>query len=104
MVLHEFGFDGLFQQVIESAAVGIRKPDERIFLLAIEALGLQPDEVAVVGDSIKNDIEPAHRIGCHTIWYKGEQWNPSDQSADITIGDMSELISILSCEESSEHS
>ena len=33
VVLREFGFDGLFLQVIESAVVGIRKPDPRIFLL-----------------------------------------------------------------------
>ena len=76
-VLHEFGFDGLFLKVIESAVVGIRKPDPRIFLLGVEALGLKPEEVTVVGDSLDKDIIPAHEVGCQTIWLRGEGWNDS---------------------------
>ena len=71
-VLHEFGFDGLFFKVIESAVVGIRKPDPRIFLLGVEALGLKPEEVTVVGDSLDKDIIPAHEVGCQTIWLRGD--------------------------------
>ena len=37
-VLHEFGFDGLFLDIIESAIVGVRKPDPRIFELGVEAM------------------------------------------------------------------
>ena len=77
VVLHEFGFDGLFLKVIESAVVGIRKPDPRIFLLGVEALGLKPEEVTVVGDSLDKDIIPAHEVGCQTIWLRGEGWNDS---------------------------
>ena len=71
-VLHEFGFDGLFFKVIESAVVGIRKPDSHIFLLGVEALGLKPEEVTVVGDSLDKDIIPAHEAGCQTIWLRGD--------------------------------
>ena len=68
VVLHEFGFDGCFQQVIESAVVGIRKPDPQIFQLGIEALGMSPEEVTVVGDSLENDILPARQLGCRAVW------------------------------------
>jgi len=68
VVLHEFGFDGCFQKVIESAVVGIRKPDPQIFQLAIEALGMSPEEVTVVGDSLENDILPARQLGCRAVW------------------------------------
>ena len=37
-VLGEFGLDGVFSQIIESAVVGVRKPDPRIFSLGVEAL------------------------------------------------------------------
>ncbi len=50
-VLAEFHFDGLFAEIIESAVVGVRKPDPQIFTLGVEALGMQPDEVVVVGYS-----------------------------------------------------
>ena len=94
-VLQEFGFDGLFRQVIESAVAGIRKPDERIFLLGIQALNLQPLEVMVVGDSIGNDILPAQRLGCQTTWYKGEQWDATAKESsmpDSIITDLSQLM------------
>lgn len=95
-VLAEFGLDGLFEEVIESAAVGIRKPDPRIFRLGTEALGLDPEDVMVVGDSFTNDIVPAAEAGCRTAWLKGEGWTDTvfdEQLPDIVIKDISRLLS-----------
>lgn len=95
VVLREFGLDGLFQQVIESAVVGFRKPDPRIFQMGVEALSLAPSEVAVVGDSIEKDIIPARQIGCKSIWIKGEQWTDDavdEHLADSVITDVCELL------------
>ena len=94
-VLGEFGLDGVFFQIIESAVVGVRKPDPRIFSLGVEALGLKPDEVVVVGDSIDKDIVPARQAGCHTVWFRGEGWtdDPVDESIpDRIITDLRDLI------------
>ena len=94
-VLKEFGFDGLFQAVIESAVVGVHKPDPRIFSFGVEALGMKPEEVAVVGDSMDKDIIPAREAGCQTIWFKGEGWTDDvvdESTADQVITDLSELI------------
>ena len=98
IVLREFGLDGLFDRVIESAVVGIRKPDPQIFLLGVEALGLSPSEVTVVGDSMSKDILPAKSAGCHTVWLKGEGWTsePEDErQADHVITDLKELLEII---------
>ena len=84
-VLQEFGLDTLFCNVIESAVVGIRKPDPRIFSLGVEALAVRPEETVVVGDSMTKDIIPAKQTGCHTVWYQGEQWD--DTPIDLTIPD-----------------
>ena len=84
-VLKEFHLDGIFQTIIESAVVGIRKPDPRIFTLGVEALGLHPEEVVVVGDSIDKDIIPAKTTGCQTIWFKGLGW--TDDPVDESIPD-----------------
>ena len=93
-VLKEFQLDGIFQTIIESAVVGIRKPDPRIFTLGVEALGLHPEEVVVVGDSIDKDIIPAKIAGCQTIWFRGEGWtdDPVDESVpDRIITSMNEI-------------
>jgi putative hydrolase of the HAD superfamily len=94
-VLREFSLDGVFQQIVESAVVGIRKPDPRIFTLGVEALDLAPSDVVVVGDSIDKDIIPARQAGCHTVWFKGEGWtsDPVDESAaDRIITNLTELL------------
>jgi putative hydrolase of the HAD superfamily len=93
-VLKEFQLDGIFQTIIESAVVGIRKPDPRIFTLGVEALGLHPEEVVVVGDSIDKDIIPAKIAGCQTIWFRGEGWtdDPVDESVpDRIITSLNEI-------------
>ena len=66
-VLEEFGLSHLFKDVIESAVAGVRKPDPQIFRLGVAALGLQPQETLMIGDSQEKDILPAQSIGCHTI-------------------------------------
>ena len=94
-VLREFGLDGIFEAVVESALVGVRKPDPRIFLLGVEALGLKPEEVTAVGDSLEKDIIPARQAGCRTIWLQGEGWTHYDYSAleaDRVILSLDELL------------
>ncbi|MBE6265333.1 MAG: HAD family hydrolase [Prevotella ruminicola] len=94
-VLKEFKLDGIFDTIIESAVVGVRKPDPQIFTLGVEALGMQPDEVVVVGDSMDKDIIPASKAGCHTVWFKGEGWtnDPVDETnAERVITALKQLI------------
>ena len=99
VVLREFGLDQLFCAVIESAVVGVRKPDPRIFTLAVEAMHLTPAEVTVVGDSLEKDIMPAHEAGCHTVWLRGEGWTSDSQNRECpfceTIDSLDELLEMI---------
>lgn len=93
-VLGEMGLDGMFEAVVESAVVGIRKPDPRIFTLGVEALGIGPAECVVVGDSYDKDIVPAKKAGCRTVWIKGEGWTddePDGRCADRVAASLEEL-------------
>ena len=97
VVVHEFGLTDYFLFVIESASVGIRKPDPAIFQLGIDALGLPPYEVAIIGDSYKNDIAPAIHLGCPAIWLKVKSWNDKDDliSHPFIIHDIEECYSLF---------
>ena len=92
-VLEDFGLIGYPEDIIESASIGIRKPDPGIFLRAVRTLGCKPEETAVVGDSFSNDILPGKRIGCRTIWLKGKGWNENGDMSlpDITIQGIRQL-------------
>ena len=79
-VLDDFGLRHYFKQIIESAVVGVRKPDPQIFRLGVEALGLPAADVLVIGDSYKKDIVPAESIGCHVLWLKGKGWTAEEDA------------------------
>jgi len=49
--------------VIDSHVVGISKPDPGIFVSAVEAVGIHPDRIAYVGDSIRYDVRGATAAG-----------------------------------------
>ena len=93
-VLNEFGLTKFFAEIIESAEVGIRKPDPEIYRLAIKKTGLTPHEVIIIGDSYKNDIAPANILGCPSIWLKGKGWDNKEDSIQhpLIIKDFTELI------------
>lgn len=84
-VLKDAGIDGYFKEVIESAVVGVRKPNPAIFALGVCALDLPASQVLVVGDTYGKDIIPAHKLGCHTLWIKGLQWE--EKKVDESIPD-----------------
>ena len=77
-VLRRYGIRHLFKGIIESAVVGIRKPNPTLFRLGVDALELNPEEVLVVGDSLRKDIEPAEHLGCHVLWLKGKGWTDEE--------------------------
>lgn len=79
-VLDDFNLRHYFKEIVESAVVGVRKPDPRIFSLGVEALGLQPHQVLVIGDSYKKDIVPAESIGCKVAWIKGKGWTADEDA------------------------
>ena len=90
-VLKEFGLDHLFKDVIESAVVGVRKPDPVIFRLGVKALGLEPAETVMIGDSLDKDIIPAQSIGCKTVWLQGKNWSEVQCTPDQTISTLQEF-------------
>lgn len=96
-VLHDFDLDGLFGSIVESAVVGVRKPNPAIFQMGVDRLGMQPEEVVVIGDSYDKDIVPATQIGCQTIWLKSIGWTPyrGDETADAVLADFQELKAIF---------
>ncbi len=73
-VLDTFDVRRYFRGVVESSVIGLRKPDPRIFGVGCYALGLDPVQVLVVGDSISKDLVPAASLGCATAWVEGRPW------------------------------
>jgi len=58
--------DDLFDVVIDSSKVGLRKPDPRIYELTCARLGVTPDRCMFIDDLACN-VEAAAQLGMHTI-------------------------------------
>ncbi|MSR13621.1 MAG: HAD family hydrolase [Gammaproteobacteria bacterium] len=56
----------LFDEVIESSKIGLRKPDPRIYALACERMRTAPAEVVYL-DDLGINLKPAKVLGMHTI-------------------------------------
>lgn len=61
--MKEYGLEKYMDCVLDSANTGIRKPDAGIFRLAEAALGLNPDELAYVGDTLSRDVRGVRNAG-----------------------------------------
>ncbi|WP_110933237.1 HAD family hydrolase [Paenibacillus bouchesdurhonensis] len=68
--INQLGIRDDFDLIIVSEEAGVKKPNPRIFEMAIEELQLKPEECVYIGDHPINDIEGAARIGMETIWIK----------------------------------
>ena len=79
------------EYVLTSAAGGIRKPDNRIFELAIGMFGLGPNEVAMVGDTLDADILGANQIGIFSIWITRRADTSANREARKTITPNAEI-------------
>jgi predicted HAD superfamily phosphohydrolase YqeG len=67
--LNRAGLGGYFTAVFTTHELGAAKPEPAYFEAALVALGCDPSEAVMVGDSFKIDILGAKRAGLRAIWY-----------------------------------
>jgi len=63
----ESEFAGLFDAEVFSNAVGLAKPDPRIYAVCCEQLGVEPHEALFVGDGANDELDGARRVGLTPI-------------------------------------
>ena len=64
--IQKFGLREIFTLFLSSCYVGLRKPEEGIYRLALEVTQRMPEECCFVDDRALN-LEAAERLGMHTI-------------------------------------
>jgi HAD superfamily hydrolase (TIGR01549 family) len=80
--LRDLGLAELFEVVAVSCDIGYMKPHPRIFEYALEAMSLAPEETAMVGDSLRADVEGARAQGMMTIWRRPPLDEPVEAASD----------------------
>ena len=90
------GLLDIFDPLLISEEAGAAKPDVRIFQMALSRLGLRPEVLLYVGDSISHDREGCTRAGVDFCHYCPEP-GASDElpDAQFRIAHLSDLIPLL---------
>jgi FMN phosphatase YigB (HAD superfamily) len=78
-----------------SDEAGCAKPDPRIFTIALERMGLDPGEMAYVGDS-PEDVKGALAVGSIPILIRRDKSDRGDIGGDVrVISRLSELLDLF---------
>jgi putative hydrolase of the HAD superfamily len=85
----------LFPVRVYSSEVGYRKPDARIFQIALDQLDVTAREAMFVGDLVKTDMVGARGMGMTTVLKQPWGTSRSHRRADFVIQQLSELTGIV---------
>lgn len=66
-LMREVGIEDYFETVVISSVMGIRKPDPRIFLKALDDLGVNPADALYIGDREEYDAVGAMNVGMRFV-------------------------------------
>jgi len=96
-VLERLDIQKFFDTIVASIDVGFKKPDPRIFHLALNHLELTPEQVLMVGDNPREDILGSHDLGMGTVrLMRGPNRSRPDLVAPrFKIRNLSTLVSIV---------
>jgi putative hydrolase of the HAD superfamily len=61
--------DEIFDVVVDSAFVGVRKPESRIYELTLERLGVRAGAALLI-DDIEVNCEAARKLGMRAVWFR----------------------------------
>jgi putative hydrolase of the HAD superfamily len=96
-ILHEARVAPLLTAIVDSARVGIFKPDPQIFALAVQRIGCTPAEALYVGDSFEKDIVGAHAAGLRTGWLNdpAERACPAPELLDFQLRTLTDIETVI---------
>ena len=81
--LKNSGIDHYFSTVTTSEEVGVKKPNPKVFLTALNKANSLPAQSVMIGDSLEADILGANNIGMKTIFYNYRNENISKKIKSI---------------------
>ena len=90
------GLKDYFAAIVVSREAGVKKPDPRIFTLALDQLGVAARDSVFVGDTLKTDISGAHAAGMKAVWLNRDKLPTlTGTEPDSTIAALGELPAAL---------
>lgn len=95
--LEMFGIASAFTTIVTSASAGFYKSRPEIYRYAAGQLGVAPDRIVHVGDSLRFDVGGAGRAGMGTVWlqHRDRRDDELKYSPDLTLTTLTDSTSAL---------
>lgn len=93
--LRRFGIEDYFEFFIATSDYLLRKPDKRIFDLALAKLELNASEVWYIGNKFEFDIVGANNANIFPVWFNKNKESPNGDIEHLNINSYKELIDLL---------
>ncbi len=106
IILEEYGIMPYMSCVVLSSVSGVRKPKSGIFRIAEKELGLRPEELAYVGDTVSRDVIGARNAGWRLMIqisnpstaFRDKDVKDSGYAPDYRITDLAQIPDIIARE------
>ena len=82
-----------FDKIVNSEMAGVKKPNPRIFELALQMASVRPEKALMIGDNIEADILGAQAVGLNALHFNAH--NDPDHNYCEMIHDLGEIKSYL---------
>jgi HAD superfamily hydrolase (TIGR01662 family) len=84
--MRELRLDAYFESVAVSCDFGYMKPHPKIFEHVLGEMRIDPNETAMVGDSLRADVEAAQALGMTAIWRRVRKDDPPHEPEQVGEG------------------
>jgi putative hydrolase of the HAD superfamily len=94
--IEALGIRTMVDSIVISESAGVKKPDPRIFEMALNELKTEASTALFVGDDPKRDVLGAARGGMRTAWLRlGREWPSRFARPNYMIMELREVLDIL---------
>ena len=88
-----------FDDIVTAQQAGAYKPDRKVFEYALSKLGVPPEKILHVAQSLYHDIAPARALGLATVWVNRRHGRkgsgatpPATATPDLEVPDLDTLV------------
>ncbi|MNJ73661.1 putative HAD-hydrolase YfnB [compost metagenome] len=86
----------MFESIVVSDEVGVRKPRKEIFEISLHELRLSSSEVLFIGDSLTDDYQGARNAGIDFCYYNRNGISvPSEYELKYSVRQLNELLHVI---------
>ncbi len=84
-----------FSEIFCFTELGVRKDQPEFWKIVRERLGVPPDRIVMVGDSLEQDVLAPLRFGLQAVWFNERAAQPRPAAPVLTVTRLEEFVALV---------